>query len=74
MVEYVWLDTCGPGDRPLPPSIKQLMKVMLDRLLFSYMMAKKLGIDQGIALLETLANLSNDDITSISDMHKRPDG
>ena len=38
------------------------------------MMAKKLEVDQGIVFLETLVSLSDDDITSTSDLQMRPGG
>ena len=37
-------------------------------------MAEKLEIDQGIAFLEILASLPDNDITLISDMQMRPGG
>ena len=37
-------------------------------------MAEKLELDQGIAFLEILASLPDNDITLISDMQMRPGG
>ena len=72
--ETAVLGDCGLAIASPSPTIKGAMQAMFIRLLFSHILMKKLGKDQGTDFPMTLASLSDHDITAIYDAIERPGG
>ena len=69
----VMLGRCVPATESLPSIIKEMEKIFLD-LGFNQVVAQKLVDDQEIDSSKTLTSLSDEDITAICDVIRRPGG
>lgn len=73
-VVTVMLQRCTPAAESPPPTIFKEIEEIFVRLGFNQMIAQKLVEDQGIDCPQTLAGLSDEYITTIYDIIRRPEG
>ena len=73
-IESVEHDNYRSATKSPSPTIKEEIRLMFVKLMFCWITVKILAKEHGMASLENLASLSDDEITSICDLIRRPGG